>query len=52
VLVELDADPVLDLGLRLGEGTGALLALPLVEAAARVLHEMATFDQAGVSDKT
>jgi nicotinate-nucleotide--dimethylbenzimidazole phosphoribosyltransferase len=51
VLAELGTDPVLDLGLRLGEGTGALLALPLVEAAARVLHEMATFDQAGVSDK-
>ena len=51
VLAELGTEPVLDLGLRLGEGTGALLALPLVEAAARVLHEMATFDQAGVSDK-
>lgn len=33
-----------------GEGTGAALALPLVEAAARVLDEMATFDHAGVSD--
>jgi nicotinate-nucleotide--dimethylbenzimidazole phosphoribosyltransferase len=52
VLAELDADPMLDLGLRLGEGTGALLAVPLVEAAARVLHEMATFDQAGVSDRS
>jgi nicotinate-nucleotide--dimethylbenzimidazole phosphoribosyltransferase len=51
VLDELGTDPLLDLGLRLGEGTGALLALPLVEASARVLHEMATFDQAGVSDK-
>jgi nicotinate-nucleotide--dimethylbenzimidazole phosphoribosyltransferase len=51
VLAELGTDPVLDLGLRLGEGTGALLALPLVEAAARVLHEMATFESAGVSDK-
>jgi nicotinate-nucleotide--dimethylbenzimidazole phosphoribosyltransferase len=43
--------PVLDLGLRLGEGTGALLALHLVQAAALVLNEMATFDSAGVSEK-
>jgi nicotinate-nucleotide--dimethylbenzimidazole phosphoribosyltransferase len=52
VLALLDLEPMLDLGLRLGEGTGAVLALPLVEAAARVLHEVATFDQAGVTDKT
>ena len=52
VLDELDLEPVLDLDLRLGEGTGALLALPLVEAAARVVHDMATFDQAGVTDKS
>jgi nicotinate-nucleotide--dimethylbenzimidazole phosphoribosyltransferase len=51
VLDVLGLDPVLDLDLRLGEGTGAALALPLVEAAARVLDEMATFDQAGVADK-
>jgi nicotinate-nucleotide--dimethylbenzimidazole phosphoribosyltransferase len=51
VLEELGLTPLLDLDLRLGEGTGALLALPLVEAAARVLREMATFDQAGVADK-
>jgi nicotinate-nucleotide--dimethylbenzimidazole phosphoribosyltransferase len=37
--------------LRLGEGTGACLALPLVQAAARVLQEMSTFDQAGVTSK-
>ena len=43
--------PLLDLGLRLGEGTGALLALPLVSAAARVLRDMATFDAAGVTSK-
>lgn len=42
--------PLVDLELRLGEGTGALLALPLVQAAVRVLHEVATFDSAGVSD--
>ncbi|NYD50330.1 nicotinate-nucleotide--dimethylbenzimidazole phosphoribosyltransferase [Actinomadura luteofluorescens] len=43
--------PLVDLELRLGEGTGALLALPLVQSAARVLHEVATFDSAGVSEK-
>jgi len=41
--------PLLDLGLRLGEGSGAVLALPVVTAAARVLREVATFDSAGVS---
>jgi nicotinate-nucleotide--dimethylbenzimidazole phosphoribosyltransferase len=43
--------PLLDLGLRLGEGTGAVLAFNLVEAASRILDEMATFTEAGVSDK-
>jgi nicotinate-nucleotide--dimethylbenzimidazole phosphoribosyltransferase len=52
VLDLLGLEAVIDLDLRLGEGTGAALALPLVEAAARVLREMATFDQAGVSSKT
>ena len=50
-LAHLGMEPVLDLGLRLGEGTGALLALPIVQAAARILGEMATFDGAGVADK-
>jgi nicotinate-nucleotide--dimethylbenzimidazole phosphoribosyltransferase len=50
-LAHLGLDPLLDLGLRLGEGTGAALALPLVAAAVRVLHEVATFDSAGVSEK-
>jgi nicotinate-nucleotide--dimethylbenzimidazole phosphoribosyltransferase len=49
VLAALELDPMLDLGMRLGEGTGAVLSLPLVEAAARLLHEMATFDQAGIA---
>ncbi len=43
--------PLVDLDLRLGEGTGAVLALPLVQAAARALRDMATFDSAGVVDK-
>ncbi|MFB9246684.1 nicotinate-nucleotide--dimethylbenzimidazole phosphoribosyltransferase [Sphaerisporangium melleum] len=42
---------LVDLELRLGEGTGALLAYPLVGAAVRVMHEVATFDSAGVTDK-
>jgi nicotinate-nucleotide--dimethylbenzimidazole phosphoribosyltransferase len=41
--------PLLDLGMRLGEGSGAALALPVVQAAARVLRDVATFDSAGVS---
>jgi nicotinate-nucleotide--dimethylbenzimidazole phosphoribosyltransferase len=47
----LGLNPLLDLNLRLGEGTGAVLAFPLIEASARILCEMATFDEAGVSDK-
>lgn len=43
--------PLVDLELRLGEGTGALLAYPLVSAAVRVMHDVATFDSAGVTDK-
>jgi nicotinate-nucleotide--dimethylbenzimidazole phosphoribosyltransferase len=50
VLAALGARPLLDLELRLGEGTGAALALPIIEAALRLLHEMATFAAAGVSD--
>ena len=51
VLSHLGLEPLLDLDMRLGEGTGAVLAIGLVEAAAACLAEMATFDEAGVSDR-
>jgi nicotinate-nucleotide--dimethylbenzimidazole phosphoribosyltransferase len=51
VLAHLGLDPLLDLGMRLGEGSGACLSLPIVEAGARILGEMATFDSAGVTEK-
>jgi nicotinate-nucleotide--dimethylbenzimidazole phosphoribosyltransferase len=51
-LAHLGLEPVLDLGMRLGEGSGACLALPVIEASARVLGEMATFDSAGVTEKS
>jgi nicotinate-nucleotide--dimethylbenzimidazole phosphoribosyltransferase len=50
-LNQLGLTPLLDLGMRLGEGTGAVLAMGLVEAAARIINEMATFADAGVSEK-
>ncbi|MEU3711276.1 nicotinate-nucleotide--dimethylbenzimidazole phosphoribosyltransferase [Streptomyces catenulae] len=51
-LTKLGLRPLVDLDLRLGEGTGALLALPLVQSAARAMHEVATFDTAGVTEKS
>ena len=50
-LSHLGLSPLVDLGLRLGEGTGALLALPLVQSAARALRDVATFDSAGIAEK-
>lgn len=52
VLETLGLTPLLDLGLRLGEGSGAALALPVVDAAVRTLDEMATFSEAAVSQAT
>lgn len=52
ILEELGLEPLLDLRLRLGEGTGGALALHLVDAAVAVRDEMATFDEAGVSERT
>ncbi len=49
MLQELGLRPLLDLGMRLGEGTGAALAMNIVEAAARVIGEMLTFEAAGVA---
>lgn len=51
MLSALDAEPLLDLELRLGEGSGALLAFPLLRNACAMLNEMATFESAGVSGK-
>jgi nicotinate-nucleotide--dimethylbenzimidazole phosphoribosyltransferase len=52
VLAHLKADPLLQLDLRLGEGTGAALAYPMVVAAAAFLNDMASFASAGVSEKS
>jgi len=51
ILNHLGLKPLLNLGLRLGEGTGAALAFNLIEAAVLILNEMATFAEAGVSNK-
>lgn len=49
MLQHLKATPLLNIGLRLGEGTGAALAIPLIESAVAFLNQMASFEQAGVS---
>ncbi|TLU83348.1 MAG: nicotinate-nucleotide--dimethylbenzimidazole phosphoribosyltransferase [Chlorobium sp.] len=52
VMEKLGARPILDLDLRLGEGTGAALAMQIIEGAVKVYNEMATFSSAGVSEKS
>ena len=50
MLERLGAEPILDLQMRLGEGTGAALAMGLIEAGVKILKEMATFEEAGVAE--
>ena len=49
MLAVMKLEPILALGMRLGEGTGCALAMPIIEAGAKVIREMATFEEAGVS---
>ena len=51
MLEHLAAEPILDLQLRLGEGTGAALAMGLIEAGVKIMKEMATFSEAGVQKR-
>jgi nicotinate-nucleotide--dimethylbenzimidazole phosphoribosyltransferase len=51
VLAALDAEPLLDLGMRLGEGSGAALAVPILRLACALHNEMATFADAGISER-
>ena len=51
ILDHLDLKPLFDLDLRLGEGTGACLGMGIVQASIKILTEMATFDEAGVSQR-
>ena len=52
IMNQLNIRPILDLDMRLGEGTGAALAMTIIEASIAIYNEMATFSGAGVSDRT
>ena len=51
-LYHMRTQPILDLNLRLGEGTGAALAINIIEASCKIMKEMSSFQDAGVSNKT
>jgi nicotinate-nucleotide--dimethylbenzimidazole phosphoribosyltransferase len=51
MLNHLGLKPILDLGMRLGEGTGGALAMGIMDGAVRIFNDMATFEEAGVSEK-
>ncbi|VUT26140.1 MAG: nicotinate-nucleotide--dimethylbenzimidazole phosphoribosyltransferase [Candidatus Methanolliviera sp. GoM_asphalt] len=51
ILDHLGLSPILDLNMRLGEGTGAALAMSIIEASSKILNEMKTFEEAGISEK-
>ena len=51
MLEYLELDPILDLGMRLGEGTGGALAMNIMQGAVSVFREVMTFEEAGVADK-
>ncbi len=52
LLSALDAEPLLDFDMRLGEGSGAALAYPLLQSACAIINEMASFEDAGISEKS
>lgn len=52
MLEKIGIEPLMDLNMRLGEGTGAVLAFHIIEASVRILNEMSTFEDAGVTDKS
>jgi nicotinate-nucleotide--dimethylbenzimidazole phosphoribosyltransferase len=51
MLQHLGLEPILDLGMRLGEGTGGAMAMSVIEGALRIFNEVMTFEQAGVAEK-
>ncbi|MEE8484355.1 MAG: nicotinate-nucleotide--dimethylbenzimidazole phosphoribosyltransferase, partial [Nitrospinota bacterium] len=51
VIEKLGVKPIVDLGMRLGEGTGAAIAIPIIEGAVKIYNDMATFQSAGVSEE-